>query len=288
MPPSASYQVFLWPGRGLVLSSAIVATPHRHEAVQLTLGLDGPFLFRRHGGPWQSAEAALLAPGVVHELDGQGRTQANLYVEPKSKLGIALAAKWAHPGTSGLLPANAFGTLRRDLRALARRQGSAEEAWALYAEATQRLLGPEGTHAPVDERVVRALQIFDSLEKKRMSARELAHRVFLSESRLSHLFSEQLGLPIKRYLLWLKVVVACGRVRSKDNVTQAARAAGFTDSAHLTHALRRLIGVSPRALFAHRDFVRLVTAPDPRLGCMPPIPTRPGSQAASRAHLGPL
>jgi AraC-like DNA-binding protein len=265
MPKSPAYQVFLWPGRGLVLSSAIVATPHRHDAVQLTLGLDGPFKVKPKGGSWTTTEAALLASGSLHELDGQGRTQANLYVEPESRLGRELASKFLGLGSLGLLPSAAFAQQCRRLLALARRRASASEAWALYAAVTGLLRGVELPHPVVDERVTQALRIFHALEEKCLSARDLAKQVFISESRLSHLFSEQLGIPIKRYLLWLKVVAACERVNSDDNITQAAQAAGFADGAHLTHSLRRLLGVSPRTLFANRSFVRLVTAPDPRL-----------------------
>lgn len=265
MPKSPAYQVFLWPGRGLVLSSAIVASAHRHDAVQLTLGLDGPFKVRPKGGTWKSAEAALLGSGVPHELDGLGRAQANFYVEPQSRLGRALGASFLKDGSLGLLPAGRFAKQRRGLLALARRLATPEEAWPLYAAVIEGLRNEENAPAAVDERVLKSLRIFQALDEKRMSSSELAGQVFLSESRLSHLFSEQLGMPIKRYLLWLKVVAACERVNSKDNITQAAQSAGFTDGAHLTHSLRHLIGVSPRALFDNRAFVRVVTGPDPRI-----------------------
>lgn len=259
-----SYQVFLWPGRGLVLSSAIVATPHRHEAVQVTLGLDGPFLVRPRGGVWREAEAALQVSGAPHELDGQGHIQANFYVEPASRLGRELSSKFLGGGPIGLLKDGGLARLRGSLLALSRRKAKAAEAWAFYSTIAERLCGVESARPPVDERVAKALCIFQALEEKRLSASDLAKQVFLSQSRLSHLFSAQLGMPIKRYLLWLKVVAACERVNSKDNITQAAQATGFRDGAHLTHALRRLIGVSPRTLFDNRSFVRLVTAPDPR------------------------
>lgn len=63
---SPSYLIFRWPGRGLVRSSAIVATPHRHEALQVTLVLDGP-------GPVRSLEEfERLDSGYVHEINGRG------------------------------------------------------------------------------------------------------------------------------------------------------------------------------------------------------------------------
>ncbi len=260
MPPkkAPSYLVYLWPGRGLVLSGAILATPHRHAALQLTLGLDGPFKFKLKGGAWTPSVELILNGEAEHELDGQGHGQANFYVEPDSPLGRTLQAKYLSGKDFGQLPEAPLAPLRRKLLALAKKPAPAAQAYGLYRQAAEILAGVEAVHAALDERVSKALAVFDSLEEKKISAAELAKRVFLSESRLSHLFQEQLGLPIRRYLLWLKVLDACGRVNSDANITVAAHAAGFTDAAHFTHTARQLLGISPGMLFQNRDFVRVI------------------------------
>ena len=253
-----SYLVYLWPGRGLVLSGAILATSHRHAALQLTLGLDGPFKLKLKGGDWFSSSAVILNGEAEHELDGQGHGQANFYVEPDSPLGRTLQAKYLPGKVWGQLPEAALAPMRKKLLGLARKPAPAPQAYALYGQVAEILAGVEAATTVLDPRVAKALAVFAGLEHKKISASALAKQVFLSESRLSHLFQEQLGLPIRRYLLWLKVLDACARVNSSANITEAAHAAGFTDAAHFTHTARQLLGISPGMLFQNRSFVHVV------------------------------
>jgi AraC-like DNA-binding protein len=260
-----SYLVYLWPGRGLVLSGAILATGHRHAALQLTLGLDGPFKLKLKGGDWFSTAAAILNGEAEHELDGRGHGQANFYVEPDSPLGRTLQAKYLSGKVWGQLPEAALAPLRKKLLALAKKPAPAAQAYALYGQVAEILAGVEAARSTLDERVAKALAIFTGLDDKKISASALAKQVFLSESRLSHLFQEQLGLPIRRYLLWLKVLDACSRANSDSNITEAAHAAGFTDAAHFTHTARQLLGISPGMLFQNRSFVHVVVELDRNL-----------------------
>jgi AraC-like DNA-binding protein len=73
----------------------------------------------------------------------------------------------------------------------------------------------------------------------------LAARVGLSASRLSHLFGAEVGLPLRPYILWLRLLRAAESLRQGSTLTDAAHVAGFTDSAHLSHVFRRMFGLSP-------------------------------------------
>ncbi|MCP3140284.1 helix-turn-helix domain-containing protein [Pyxidicoccus sp. QH1ED-7-1] len=54
-----------------------------------------------------------------------------------------------------------------------------------------------------------------------------------------------MGLPLRPYILWLRLRRAAEHLKHGAPVTQAAHAAGFTDSAHLSHAFRRTFGLTP-------------------------------------------
>ncbi len=259
MPVKApSYLVHLWPGRGLVLSSAIQATAHRHAALQLTLGLNGPFRVRVKGGTWSLSSALVLAKDAVHELDGQGRIQANLYVEPHSRLGRTLQAKYLGTKLWGPLPELALEPWKKKLLQHLKKPLPEAAVYGLFRQVAEFLAGVDSMQGALDERVAKALTVFEGLEDKKISAADLAKQVHLSESRLSHLFQEHLGLPIRRDLLWLKVLDACDQVNGSANITEAAHAAGFTDAAHFTHSARQLLGISPGMLFQNRSFVRVI------------------------------
>ena len=67
----------------------------------------------------------------------------------------------------------------------------------------------------------------------------------MSQSRLQHLFRDQVGVPIRRYLLWHRYLTALSLLADGASVTRAARAAGFADSAHLTRTAVRMNGFTP-------------------------------------------
>ncbi|MFI9408138.1 helix-turn-helix domain-containing protein [Nocardia sp. NPDC052316] len=77
---------------------------------------------------------------------------------------------------------------------------------------------------------------------------DLAARLGISASRLTHLFTAQVGLPLRRYVLWLRLVLVRDAVADGADLTSAAHSAGFADSAHLTRTCREIFGLPPSAL----------------------------------------
>ena len=75
----------------------------------------------------------------------------------------------------------------------------------------------------------------------------------ISASRLTHLFSEEVGLPFRRYVLWARAKRALSEVRGGATLTRAAVASGFSDAAHLSRTFRRMFGLAPSSLFELAD-----------------------------------
>jgi AraC-like DNA-binding protein len=77
---------------------------------------------------------------------------------------------------------------------------------------------------------------------------DASHGIYLSQSRLRHLFVEQTGLAFRTYLLWLRLVRAVQVYSDGGNLTEAAHAAGFSDSAHFSRIFRRTFGLPATTL----------------------------------------
>jgi AraC-like DNA-binding protein len=77
---------------------------------------------------------------------------------------------------------------------------------------------------------------------------ELARTVRLSPGRLMHAFEESVGIPLRPYLLWLKLQRAGAAIVAGAPLSAAAHAAGFADSAHMTRTFRRMLGGTPTAI----------------------------------------
>lgn len=78
---------------------------------------------------------------------------------------------------------------------------------------------------------------------------QAAAEAHISPSRLTHLFTGEVGIPFRRYGLWVRLRRAAEHVAGGTNLTRAAVAAGFSDSAHLSRAFKTNFGLSPSALF---------------------------------------
>ncbi len=66
----------------------------------------------------------------------------------------------------------------------------------------------------------------------------------LSKSRLSHLFKEQMGIALGRYLVLAKMKKGYLHYCSTGNITEAALNAGFDSPSHFAATCKRMFGIS--------------------------------------------
>ena len=78
--------------------------------------------------------------------------------------------------------------------------------------------------------------------------------MFLSPSRYAHLFTTEVGLPFRRYLLWRKLNRSMQAFGRGATLTDAAFEAGFADSAHLTRTFHQMFGIPPSVMMRGEFF----------------------------------
>jgi AraC-like DNA-binding protein len=81
-----------------------------------------------------------------------------------------------------------------------------------------------------------------------LSLKTLAGISGLSPSHFMHIFTESVGVPLRPYILWLRLQRAACDLVDGYSVTSAAHSAGFSDGAHLTRTFRRMLGMTPTDL----------------------------------------
>jgi AraC-like DNA-binding protein len=147
--------------------------------------------------------------------------------------------------------------------------GNAEAGmWALdplvHAAPVRALLAQPDAHGAqvLDARVQAAQQfIAQALGDPGLTLAQVAARAHLSPGRLSHLFKSTIGVTVRQYIVWCRMKHAIHRLLIEDaNLTQAAHAAGFHDSAHFSKHFKALFGLRPSTVY-HNS--RIVQAPLP-------------------------
>jgi AraC-like DNA-binding protein len=99
-----------------------------------------------------------------------------------------------------------------------------------------------------DVRIRNVLEHILCNSNKPIQFKELLEIAFLSEGRLSHLFKNEIGIPIRKYILWCRIQQGIRYFLKGHTLTQAAYFAGFSDVSHLTRTFVSTFGLSPSLL----------------------------------------
>ena len=247
------FRLYLWPDRLLLLGPGFDTGFHRHHAAQFCVGLQAPLRLRgTENEAWQQAPGFLVAPEQPHQFDAAGGPVAMLYLEAESA-DCRRQVERLHSSTC-TLDASASMTA---LRCLWRDGGDIAEA----AAASRLLLGDDGitrsSSGAIDPRLRAAIAWIGERIRTPVRIAEVAGAVHVSESHLAHLFSEQIGVPLRRYVLWRRLRTALELAMRGASLTMAAHDAGFADSAHLSRTFKETFGVTPSFLFEHREHIEL-------------------------------
>jgi AraC-like DNA-binding protein len=206
------------------------ATSHKHHTYQLVSLFGDPFAKRPLG-------ASIVLPKTLHVLDSTGLQLALIMVEPAGLWGISIAHRVRQLGADHI---DAF------CRELATPPWSDPPSLVCWSEAALSALGCQPDKNAVPGPVGRSLEYIEKhLEQGRPRLELAAKAAGLSPSRLTHLFSEVVGLPFRRYVLWARVKRVVRLVGQGANLTDAAIAAGFSDQAHLSRTFRDMVGLRP-------------------------------------------
>jgi AraC-like DNA-binding protein len=243
----------LWPAALIVWGPGSVSAGHSHHCVQLVMALSGTLRVRGVSEKrWRRCAAALVRPDSGHEVDARDVPVLLAFVEPESELGAALVEKIE--ADVACVPDAEVARWRSAVGADAAMDPAKVERWV------RSDLLKEQRPTRLDPRVRRALAYLrDNLDTAdELSLPALAEVAGLSPSRFMHLFTKSLGVPLRPYLLWLRLQRAAGELMKGSTITRAAHEAGFADAAHLTRTFRRMLGTTPSEIAARKTENRRV------------------------------
>jgi AraC-like DNA-binding protein len=225
---------------------------HSHHCIQLVMAMHGTLLIRgRAGDQWMRCGAALVRQDAAHEVDARDTTVLIGFVDSETELGAALSER-IERGISCISETQ----VARWRIALGRMPTEARvERWVRTELLHRR--HPVRIHPGVSlvlKYLREKLGISDDF-----SLKTLAGISGLSQSRFMHVFTESTGVPLRPYVLWLRLQRACCDLMAGASVTVAAHSAGFSDAAHLTRTFRRMLGMTPTSLALRKRMSRGVT-----------------------------
>ena len=210
--------------------------PHSHLAVHFIAGLDGPVHCVVSGDSFD-ADAVFIASDVVHTA----------YAETGDMLVFLFdtAGSIAEEAQKQYLCGRPYFCGDKEtvekLREIWKNNPPAQ-ADSLITQ----LLGLDTVENTLrDERISQVLEYLRSLDEvpEDITA-QLCAKVCLSPSRLSHLFKENVGISLHRYLAMDKMRKGYIHFQKYGNITESSMRAGFDSPSHFAATCKRMFGIS--------------------------------------------
>ena len=223
--------VFVSTARALFLYvGPIIATrPHAHHAAQVIIASQGLYIEDRAGGCIRTGTTVI--PPRMRHCHGACAHAAMLHLDGNDR------------GSRELARRTRCETWGRDtLDISVPRVPTRDAARALVAAVLSALDRgrPVQPQHPATRRMCAYLDGADAIDLA-----QLSREAGLSPRQMRHVFARDVGLPMRAYLRWRRVVRAAAAVTAGASLTAAAAAAGFADSAHLSRVFREQFGMAP-------------------------------------------
>jgi AraC-like DNA-binding protein len=227
-------RTMMYEDHAIFISGAIYTEQHKHHALELIVSLDGIIRIQDDNASTLHSKAVLVMPDHPHQTTTEGNT-AFLFIEPESALAARIknrfSQKAAIMNVQSQIPKTLFGSLSR-------------------GEMSELIDNVEETNlTSFDDRIERVTGFIKAnITTQEISLDSLADEACLSTSRLAHLFKEEIGIPLRPFILWCRMREAVSAVLSGMTLTQAAHQAGFADAAHLSRTFTDMFGINPSSV----------------------------------------
>lgn len=110
---------------------------------------------------------------------------------------------------------------------------------------------------PIDNRISKVLEEIKSCKQSKHNLQDYAKKVYLSESRLSHLFKENTGVAFSSYMVMHKLQKAMAYILGGRSITEASLIAGFDSPSHFAGVIKRMTGMSASEINKNSVFLKV-------------------------------
>ena len=218
---------------GAAFTREAATSPHAEHAVAVIVGLDGEVEVTTARGSVRGA-AVVVAADTVHAARSAGPA-LSLAFDPELCPGVTAFAR--EHGTS---------VVREPARIVRAHAASLTARDTLAGVGTEIARKLTGSAPRRDRRIARLL---DELRDPEADRADAVARTRLSRAHVAALFVRDVGVAMRTFLLWRRLLHGLARVGPLD-LTSAAHAAGFADLAHFSRTCRRMLGYAPSVLQA--------------------------------------
>ncbi|KXO80016.1 hypothetical protein AYL20_03995 [Acinetobacter venetianus] len=249
-----SMQLYLADHMLLIHAPTVISGPTRRPAYVLFWSTtDHLFTFSDATGKLLfEGKAALVAPNVERQLKTIDSNIFSLNIEPGHPYFHSLSCLSFN---QGILPIDIqrFMPYSNELKTCFKVADYA--GIEKIANKLTKSISPHNVQKHIrDNRIDSLLPLLDRNTPLELAS--LAKLFNLSKGHLSHLFSEEIGLPLKSYILWRRYRRAMLALQSGEKISTIAHHVGFYDHAQMSRTFLSLFGYTP-SILKRPEFIQI-------------------------------
>jgi AraC-like DNA-binding protein len=226
---------------------------HSHHAIEISIGEESPMSLFLNNDKGRLVDACIILPDQPHKLvldSGRGE-KITIMIDADLPLSRKITCHYRKLNKKyEAVPRERIVSFLAKIKQ-AKKTAHADEGKQIYALVHQllRTLFPDQEAAvpiPMNsqvDKVTRHVKLH--IRNTKFRFKELADMLSLSESRLSHLFKQETGIPFRKYVLWTRLKTAVEAVQDGNSITQASYISGFADSSHFYKVYTEMFGLKP-------------------------------------------
>lgn len=246
----------LEPGRVMVFGAFGDLAVHRHAAVQIGVGTQGPLTVTGAQGAHRTCRLVVVASGTRHAVRSHaGSAALTIYLGPATREGLALnVLSRSLTRHSGIWIVRPGEKLADTTAASLTSNGPRAAADFLIGELCRFAdTGAEGA-AHVHPQLRQAIELISTNVTESVDLTSVADAVALSPDYLGRLCRREIGASFSATTRWVRLLSGLRYLVNGASVTDAAHLAGFADGSHANRVCWEMAGAAPG------DFARALAA----------------------------
>lgn len=209
---------------------------HSHPAIEIMKTTKGSFSLETDSGKYNNLTFAIIDANIKHKIVADQNEIVLLMLESNNTILKEFLYKRGIETKNGVFTSTKLNSSDKLIK-------------DLIDFSTNRK--PKFTS---DKRIYDCIEIIETADLPyNILITALTSKLLLSESRVSHLFTENVGISIKKYQVWNKLKLALDFFLNENtSLKEASFAADFFDQPHFNKAFRNYLGINPSEVFNSR------------------------------------